>query len=1232
MRLPHPPRKYLPRGARPSHAGGFSLIVTVTLLLLLSLIAIGLLSLSSTVVRSSRSDGSMAEARANARLGLLLALGELQRTMGPDTRISANGDILSSDGSVANGMRHVTGVWNAWDPNPSQIGSYQSHKKGAPIDDPVTRGGATLTRPDGGFHRWLVSSMSLQAASEVEFARKGSQGELVTLVPPAGQSRDTLVSAARVPLFNNKRQTKGQFAWVVLDEGQKAATNSAAPENPGFSALQTLATQSELAWRRVSEWSALDNLSAQQRQKLVTRSTLSLGGVGKVNESIHDLTPYSATVMSNTARGGLRTDLSLLLGSEELPPDYAHRHLYSDSDTPLMEAPDRGRHRYSWPSPDPQWQILHKFHRIPIDTFAGNRENPRLRFSMTANAARSSIPHRPNGFTGMRSDLKGAESYHNSLKLSPVISKAQFIFSLTFARGSGMANSNKNGFWDRDGGQAQSRWKAQVLMIIDPVITLWNPYDVPIDVSSFRIFLYRIPVAFQFNTSNPRIETPSEYTEYVMAIAPGANVNRNFAYPLNIVPEQGQRSIELLPGEHRVFSAQDYQSSWAIGMGSTEGKAVTMAPGWYPPGSGGRFAAKVGGISTENLYRGTGGQTTAFFKNKRGVRFPTAGLPVEANDQIRISVRPSSSEIGKFITAGNRAVDFYLRYGVDVPDSRIRGGNEQQDIPDFGAIELDYGDRIGDILRSYEAGTELPVFPIERDDILTAPMAGRHTSLDRNRQVRGTIKKKPFLVATLHLKSLVNDEFRSKFPAKAWIHNNPTAVYASAGSAGQMEDLAAQQYEFSYQPLQGDWLNGGFPEITGDRNQGYGGPSPGVEDGRVFAPFSSLPRSAPTSLAQFRHAPLNSSGKQPLQAQVIANSFAQPLLEPDQVIDHSNAYLDHSFLANQTLFDQVFFSGANTSDLYSRFLQGKTPLMQSRLQSLAKGTKVAEDFADLPNPYEEAAAHVLFNGAFNVNSTSRRAWQAFLTAMNHESIPQLESLNQGGLGTLTNSGKDSFTSRYQIPIEESLGDNLDPFGGGDERPAWTGHRRLTDQEIERLAANLVEEVKLRGPFQSLGEFINRRAEDSALANEGALQAAIDKSGLNDVPLRDTGLEIFADSGGQSGFANPNAAEGSSLVGTPGYLTQGDLLHSLAPALTARSDTFRIRGYGASTNKRGQIIAEAWCEAVVQRFPNYLDETNLPGDHPSRPDTNPLSEINERFGRRFRIISFRWLAAEELLAS
>jgi hypothetical protein len=77
---------------------------------------------------------------------------------------------------------------------------------------------------------------------------------------------------------------------------------------------------------------------------------------------------------------------------------------------------------------------------------------------------------------------------------------------------------------------------------------------------------------------------------------------------------------------------------------------------------------------------------------------------------------------------------------------------------------------------------------------------------------------------------------------------------------------------------------------------------------------------------------------------------------------------------------------------------------------------------------------------------------------------------------------------------------------------------------------------------------------------------------------------------------------------------------VANQLAPRGDTFRIRGYGSATDAKGRVIAEAWCEAVVQRLPEYLD----PLDEAEIASADLKQPLNRIFGRRFAVIGFQWL--------
>jgi hypothetical protein len=189
---------------------------------------------------------------------------------------------------------------------------------------------------------------------------------------------------------------------------------------------------------------------------------------------------------------------------------------------------------------------------------------------------------------------------------------------------------------------------------------------------------------------------------------------------------------------------------------------------------------------------------------------------------------------------------------------------------------------------------------------------------------------------------------------------------------------------------------------------------------------------------------------------------------------------------------------------------------------------------------------------------------------------------------------------------------------------------LNDAEVLRLAEQIVQQVKLRGPFLSLSDFVNRRLRDDETGRMGPLQAAIEAAGLNQnfrsaYPLNNRSS--------LSNYAHPDHIRDATRLeqtmkpdsmawGVPGYLTQADVLQVIGSTLTARSDTFRIRAYGEATDANGVARARAWCEAVVQRVPEPLrpDATGLNPLQPGRPGD---------FGRRFVVTSFRWLKPDEV---
>ena len=110
MKLKH--KTPLPKKLIKRKKHGFALIASLTLMMLLTLLAVGILAMASSQNRIAMQTALQAEARQQALVGLDAAIGELQMALGPDRRVTASSAIVSEEeGSVA---QHILGVWDSW--------------------------------------------------------------------------------------------------------------------------------------------------------------------------------------------------------------------------------------------------------------------------------------------------------------------------------------------------------------------------------------------------------------------------------------------------------------------------------------------------------------------------------------------------------------------------------------------------------------------------------------------------------------------------------------------------------------------------------------------------------------------------------------------------------------------------------------------------------------------------------------------------------------------------------------------------------------------------------------------------------------------------------------------------------------------------------------------------------------------------------------------------------------
>jgi type II secretory pathway pseudopilin PulG len=1141
----------------PMKKRGFILVVTLSMVILLTIIAVGLLSLSAVSLRAVSEQSAAAAARANARLALMLAIGELQRELGPDQRVNATASILSADGekkpSAAPGRRHWVGVYDAWN----------------------STSGAN--RPSPNLRKWLVSGPDLLTSDPLAPNAAAASQDLILWKGNKPDGSDQVA----VPRMSVEAAAPdghaGSYAWWVGDENSKAMV-SRLPTDSGNPALTRADSQAAPA-TAFHHSIALTGIarSSEGLDRLVSHGTLDLMGVGAdaAQKSLHDFTDRSSGVLTDVARGGLKRDLSLYLDhpvSEPLAPMLPNnRRLYPDGIT---------------------WEELWLYHNV---WRALEPPDPRLA-SMTGGDIADSLVLMTKPGLGVES-VSALQSDPYAIYKLPAFLRMQWLVSLWATPKPDTSPVEYNLFWVTDG-----------------ILTFWNPSDVPITLhpdSYITYKLWNLPYNLELSDDDGRLALRSfrraargsDQTYQIQAMLMGTA-------PDPYWKRRGEADpVVLMPGEVLLMSEN----------------AAPANPAPYNLGANGREPG-VGLKAGWNLGVGT------------RVAVGSTSRPITANTNLRFRVSPNSDYAGNS-TDRLSLCNFSMWYGAD-----SRG----QNLPPNALSQPLGGRHIRSPvpgLPGRTANQHPEIFPtVEGDLPSVTTMTGKG--------------KHPFFLFSHQTKSedsstawsrMYNTRNSSAFP-----HNLEPLTVAISGHEVVVDGLSGAQDSRMTQ-LSRNQLNRGL----------FGGSYWDHGRGVDTVIVQSIPREPPLSLGAFQHAIANGTtnrmsggalnpnmgNRNPDISHAISNSYALPTIGPEEI--SSPNFTDHSYHVNRMLWDSWFLSSIvqrqaphhtekkTDREVYQDFLADPIayPLPNRRMKPtpVAVAAGVNALFDDSLDAHEIASSNLMVEGAFNVNSTSVEAWKALLGSMDDAFIPVAYG---------TNSPATAAPHRaMEIPVHSLL----TSFGSGEDRsgaafegaelasarnPAqWRGYRKLNRAEIKELAGKLVEEIRARGPFLSMADFINRRPNggETDYALRGALQAALDLTvnktlfdAVGRVGTAPAGLYVF-----------PDAAELPKSLISPAHVRQADILTSIGSQLTARSDTFRIRAYGESLDRNGKVLARAWCEAVVQRLPDYIDPVDPPyAADPPAPDPEPrmvpelTSAANKNMGRRIEIVSFRWLAPDE----
>ena len=531
---------------------GFALISSIIIMSLLMMVSLAMLSLSSVSSRSSNVDKAQMQAQANARMALMIAIGELQSEMGPDMRISAESAIFDTDKTTAqiDGVQqsHWLSSYNAW-------GNWLNDEyeiEGA--SSPISISQTYVNKRSPMFRRWLLSlpedqirnidaavdGAGLNEDNSVILVGEGSLGEI---------SQDQQHSVTRAYL---KEIEEGNYAWWIGPENHKAKTNIYKTSDPiSVSDIET--SQGNTDEIGISSIEGFDEISDddQLAKKLISHQSLRSASVSKehVGKHFFHLTAHSKGLLTSVRTGALKKDLSLLLEQNDMPYKYQFkpndlrepsiRPMSADLKSKNPKKPNR--HFTSWT----RLRHYYRMYRQTSDaTNQGTAGSGNLQWDNYTPWTKVVSPM-------MGRTWQGSNTYYRM----PIMAKLTFIYSLQSIP---VPNSTPK--------------KYNCYLVYTPIYTFWNPYNVEL----------RIPNNLLGTLSLPYKILPLGYYSYLHGSQRGG------LQPISVakLADHGSRflsdkssEIVFKPGELKMFS---YRSS-----GNGTGKQTRFLPGFDPQAIGG---------------------------------------------------------------------------------------------------------------------------------------------------------------------------------------------------------------------------------------------------------------------------------------------------------------------------------------------------------------------------------------------------------------------------------------------------------------------------------------------------------------------------------------------------------------------------------------------------------------------------------------------------------------------
>ncbi|NWK56665.1 hypothetical protein HW115_13665 [Verrucomicrobiaceae bacterium N1E253] len=1156
-------------------AGGFALVSTLAVMVLLVLVALSLLSLSTVEVRSSQRVKAVQEAKSNARLALMVALGELQKHLGPDQRISARAETLVKDPRIAD-------VVSAGSPQAWWVGAMHSDR-----NLPIVSGDPNDPADTGEAVAWLVSG--LDSSKNISDPSPFVDQNPVEMWGEHSLDLDQYtggeaIRAGRVYVNNGMGQRISAYAYFVDDNGMKAQLTpyheSLQNEEPELLASGVLPGAYDLSI--LDGLDSLDGVAPSDYQKMLSLAEVPLlGGLDDIcRKRLMDYTVSSLGVLSNVREGGLKKDLTIAFENESVfasvfPLDEKERYLVMDEEK-LEQAQDLQKNGYI------HWEMFKDYYNMKkhIREEGGveyldhvifgksglkmnNNNEPYIKkpfyegalgphdigddqFEETSDGwapdPSMKLTHEghPYGdYTVLHDPAR--EVYAGEYKHSPLttvlsllredawlekIDKQHRLDPVNADHNHGKADS------DPDDGKFETH------------VQLWTSHYNPYNINLRLIGLH------DQGRDGPRVINYPQvnFTDRPDKSVNGLNDKREIHVP--------GKSIILSPGKSRMVGFRKNtrfdESVDGTDKFSDEVATVVMENVWGKPDDAGQTILKNGNI------------TVSFMLDR-----PAMIHGVNHEGHLRNDLETAQVFFSPF--AWDQFVD--------------RDGTDQH------------------IGKQIDTGLPADGFNINGKVSMTF---GLRTTREPGSSLR----------------PLIDGNIRAMWHNPKWDYNMGLPLLASYSDKHQGEST-----DVPFVEMETDADSHGHTYWGADRSS---------QDGASSVILFDVPREDLVSLGQLQHAGCGRFSYEP--SYIVGNSYRNVRIpgdewkveasdtfpgKPEWKIPGSFNLYDASYLINEILWDGYIFTTIpqvkdnHTPDEpeidFPKIAKGEEFLPNPRFipytpsgSQFDKATMQDEGDKQSGSFYHNAG-HLLVDGMFNVNSTSVAAWEAFLSGTYKLPVQKMD--DKGEIGGFVKPEHVRFPR-----VKSVMGEGFDKDDPDEDY--WIGFRHLEQDEVRALAEKIVEEIKRRGPFLTLGEFVNRKLDDDkTLSAKGVLQAALDAT-VNE------GLDASVDEDATHPAVTGDSTQGA---GFPGQLLQGDLLQALSPYMQSRSDSFTVRAYGESLDPvSGRILARAWCEAVVQRYPDPVGNSES-----SLSVLEELANPSSAYGRRFRMLSFRWLSPDEI---